>query len=81
MLRVDLGQALREALAPEREFWSSRRTVEELSKGGYFLDEGASEATWPDLFSAMLGMICCRLAMVSRTAIITFFYSVSFDWG
>ena len=55
VLRSDLGQALKEALTPEKEFWSSRKTVEELSKGNYFLDEGATEATWPDLFNTLLG--------------------------
>ena len=56
VLRTDLGQALKEGLTPEKEFWSSRKTVEELSKSNYFLDEGAAEATWPELFNTLLGM-------------------------
>ena len=58
VLRTDLGQALKEALTPDKEFWSSRKTVEELSKGNYFLDEGAEEATWPELFNTLLGKYC-----------------------
>ena len=55
---MELGQALREPLSKEKEFWGPNKTLNQLASGKYFVEEGQEEASWPKLFTDITGNIC-----------------------
>ncbi|XP_063239704.1 DNA mismatch repair protein Msh6 [Bacillus rossius redtenbacheri] len=46
LLRTALASVLKEALAPESEFWTAGRTLVTLAEGGYFASGGVH--SWPE---------------------------------
>jgi hypothetical protein len=47
LLNSSLASVLKEALAPETEFWSSHKTLTTLAEGAYFSSE-SSGVKWPE---------------------------------
>lgn len=45
---------LRENLAPEKEFWTSNKTLSFLAEGPYFKDKENSHIRWPEVLQKML---------------------------
>lgn len=45
---------LREALVPEKEFWTASKTLSFLADGTYFKDEEGGSLQWPKEIQEML---------------------------